>query len=313
MSVTTNNVLYWSGTISDSQPNVDAQLTQTNQSGFTTVLLWSLHVNGNDPAKGFTLGDLYWNDTPLVVSKNGKPVFDPTNVFTKLASRLNALLKGGTVNKIFWSIGAGGTSDFTNLTKLVSTSAGQKTLQDNFSVLAKALPMITGYDFDDEDDYNVGTVAYMTEFFATNFKAQITYCPYWDQQFWEQCMEAVYKKMNQQPVAWWNLQCYSGGGGNDPVQWMQNIKQNQSANGVKNPATFIVPGYAAANSQGDGPGICPPDVCNTFSGFQGKVGGGFIWNSQHIFDNGQGQCSGGTATAAQYAQAITNGLNGKCQ
>lgn len=98
----------------------------------------------------------------------------------------------------------------------------------------------------------------------------------------------------------------------NPVSWVQGIAANQKKNGVANPNAFIIPGYAAMNSQGDGPGMCPHNICKTFVPFQGKVPGGFIWNSQHIFDNGTNLCGGRTATVAEYSQAIANGLSGKC-
>jgi hypothetical protein len=312
MPVNTNNVLYWSDTLLDNTPGLSARIRQTSSSGFTSVLLWSLHVNAANAQKGIALGDFHWNDTALVVTQNGQAVFDPGGVFTQLASSLNALLQGGTVTKIFFSIGSGGTTDFATITSLISTAAGQTLLKNNFSALLKALPMVTGFDFDDEDDYKVNTIAWLTEMLATSYNTTITYCPYWDQHFWEQCLEQVYHDMGKQPVAWWNLQCYSGGLYNQPLGWVNYVKSNQKANGVANPNTFIVPGYAAMNSEGDGPGMCPPDICNTLSPFRNAIQGAFIWNSGHIFQDGTGLCNGGTATVSQYAAAITNGLNGNC-
>src|SRR3977135_4721232 len=87
-----NNVLYWSGTMLDNAPNLDSQLQATAASGFNNILLWSLHVNTANPSKKVALGDFTWNDTLLVSSQSGKPVFDPTKVFTKLAGRLKTLL-----------------------------------------------------------------------------------------------------------------------------------------------------------------------------------------------------------------------------
>jgi hypothetical protein len=305
---TPNVVLYWSGTMLDSAPNLDTQLQATAGSGFSTVLLWSLHVNTANPQKKVALGDFTWNDTLLVSTQTGKPVFDPTGVFTKLGGRLKTLLAKGTVKKILFSIGAGGTSDFTTIKQLYSTPQGQATLQNNFARLLKSLPMVTGFDFDVEDCFDVPSTAWLTGVLASKFQATVTYCPFGDlQYFWEPCLESVFQALKKQPVAWLNLQCYSGGGGQNPVTWATAIKKNQLKNGVASPDTFMVPGYAANNQAGDGPGICPNVLTSTLTPYKGKVGGAFVWNSQHIFDD-PAPCNGKTASIKDYAAAITKAL-----
>jgi hypothetical protein len=305
---TPNNVLYWSGTMLDNAPNVDTQLQATANSGFETVLLWSLHVNTANPSKKVALGDFTWNDTLLLSSESGQPVFDPTGVFTKLSDRLKTLLTQGTVKKVFFSIGAGGTSDFGTIQQLYSTPQGQKTLQNNFAQLLKSLPMVTGFDFDVEDCFDIPSTAWLTGVLATKFQAAVTYCPYFGlEEFWEPCLESVYQAAKEQRVAWFNLQCYSGGTGQDPVTWAAFIKENQQKNGVADSSGFIVPGYAANNQAGDGPGICPNVFTSTLSPYKGKVGGAFVWNSQHIFDD-PSPCNGANASIADYAKAITTAL-----
>jgi hypothetical protein len=305
---TPNNVLYWSGTMLDDASNLDTQLQETASSGFATILLWSLHVNTANPSKNIALGDLTWNGTLLVSSESGQPVFDPTGVLTKLSSRLTTLLANGTVKKIFFSIGSGGTSDFATIQQLYSTAQGQATLQNNFAALLKNLPMVTGFDFDVEDCFDVPSTAWLTVILASKFQAAVTYCPYFGlDNFWEPCLESVYQTAKTQPVAWFNLQCYSGGTGQDPVTWAASIKQNQQKNGVADASVFIVPGYAANNQAGDGPGICPNDFTSTLSPYKGKIGGAFVWNSQHIFDD-PAPCNGANASIADYAKAITTAL-----
>lgn len=305
---TPNNVLYWSGTMLDNAPNLDTQLQATASSGFSTILLWSLHVNTANPSKKIALGDLTWNDTLLVSSESGKPVFDPTGVFTKLAGRLKTLSNSPTEKQIFFSIGAGGTSDFTTIQQLYSTPQGQTTLQNNFGTLLQNLPTVTGFDFDVEDCYDVPSTAWLTEILASKFRAAVTYCPYFGlDSFWEPCLESVYQSAKKQPVAWFNLQCYSGGTGEDPLTWAASIKKNQQKNGVPDSSVFIVPGYAANNQAGDGPGICPNVFTSTLSPYKGKVGGAFVWNSQHIFDD-PAPCNGTTPTIQDYAAAITKAL-----
>ncbi|HEV2805403.1 MAG TPA: hypothetical protein VGW57_10790 [Chthoniobacterales bacterium] len=303
MNTTLQEVLYWSGTMLDNAPNLDSQLKATGSSGFNNILLWSLHVNQANPKKNIALGDLTWNDTLLVSSQTGKAVFDPTKSFTKLAGRLRTLAG----KKIFFSIGAGGTSDFTTIKQLYSTPQGQTTLQNNLGALLQNLAMVTGFDFDVEDCFDVPSTAWLTEILATKFNVAVTYCPYFNQGWWEQCLESVYQNLKKQPVIWFNLQCYSGGTGQDPISWANAIKQNQKKNGVANASTFIVPGYAANNKAGDGPGICPSQFTTTLAPYKGKVGGAFVWNSQHIFGD-PAPCNGSTATINDYANAIAKGL-----
>src|ERR1700730_15537589 len=193
MSTTINNVLYWSGTMLDNAPNLDTQLQATAGSGFNNILLWSLHVNTANPSKKVALGDLTWNDTLLVSSQSGKQVFDPTRSFTKLAGWLKTLLAKGTVKKIFFSIGAGGTSDFTTIKQLYSTPQGQATLQNKSGTPLKSLPIVTGFDFDVEHCFDVASTAWLTGMLAAKFKSLITYCPFGALPgFWEPCLESVF-------------------------------------------------------------------------------------------------------------------------
>jgi len=308
MNADINNVLYWSATIADNEPNVDGQLAQTANSGFKTVLLWSLHIVGLGDGLGRTPGDLYWNDTPLVTTVAGVSTFDPKKQFTRLHQRLVTLIGPDTdVYSIFFSIGAGGTSDFTAVQQLLASENGTNTLITNFQTLLSNLPTITGFDFDNEDNFDVGTIAKFTALLFTNFSSAITFCPYYDFDFWEACMEKIYSGLGKQPVLWWNLQCYSGGNGNNPVQWAAQLAADQARNGVEDPDNFIIAGYAAMNTQGDGPGLCPSGIKRVFKPFKDRVGGGFIWNSQHIFNN-TASCDGQVPVIADYVDAINSAL-----
>jgi len=303
-------VLYWSEPILDTA-NLDKQLQATASSGFDNILLWSLHVNQPMEYKGeqFVLGDLSWNDKLLVSSRSGKSVFDPTNSFTKLATRLKNL--AGTTKKIFFSIGSeppeDRPGDFGTIKELFSTIDGQDTLQNNFGVLKEALAIVTGFDFDVEDCFDVPSTAWLTEVLAIKFKKAITYCPAGAEEWWEQCIEAVYSGLKRQPVIGFNLQCYSGGSTNDPVSWAKHIKDNKEKNGVENASSFIVPGYPANNKGGDAPGLCPSDFTTTLTPYNGKVGGAFVWNSTNIFDK-PAPCEGRIPTVNDYATAITKAL-----
>lgn len=325
MNKTLQEVLYWSEPIADAfyqtigAPTLEDRLKATTASKFNNIFLWSLHVNQPIDDMKIVLGDLTWNSILLVSSKSGKPVFDPTNSFTKLAGRLKTLV--AAKKKIFFSIGSEAPSDragdFETIRQLYSTSSGQKTLQDNFATLVDNLPDVTGFDFDIEDCFDVKSTVWLTKLLANDCKATITYCPFGPnapgsrKPFWEPCLEAVYQDLKKQPVAWLNLQCYSGGSLQNPNDWAKDIKANQKKNGVADPEAFIVPGYAANNiskdGREDGPGICPDAFTRKLNPYRGKVGGAFVWNSQHIFDDPK-PCQGKIATVQDYAGAIDAAL-----
>lgn len=286
--MTPNVVLYGSGLFgSNADPSTNqSQLTALQQSGFTTVILWTLHV--------YRDGSLYYNDT-LIVS-NGTFSTENYGYLPALVSRLKG--SGSSVTKVLFCIGSGGVSDFTKIRDLLQTSQGQQTLSQNFAALSGALA-IDGYDFDDEDLYDATTLAQLTELLAAGNQKVITYCPYAVQPVWNSALEQVYTWDQQQSpalgqtVQWWNLQCYSGGAGNDPLQWAKQI--NPKTTGVSNTQAFIVPGYDARFQD-------PPSIQQTFAGFAGTgINGGFIWNSSAIFASQH--------TPQQYAQAIINGLS----
>jgi hypothetical protein len=120
----------------------------------------------------------------------------------------------------------------------------------------------------------------------------------------------VYNQNHQQQVVqWWNLQCYAGGGGNVPSQWIQAIINYPRPLGIT-PAqaqSYIIPGYAVW-SQGGG-GDCPSGIKSTFCGL--NVAGGFLWNTGDLFNNeGSNGCGPGVPmTPAAYSQAMYEGLN----
>jgi hypothetical protein len=283
-----NVVLYGSGLFGNNNDpsNNQAQLTAIQQSGFTTVILWTIHV--------YSDGSLYYNDT-LIVS-GGTFSTENYGYLPPLVSQLKA--SGSSVTKVLFCIGSGGVEDFTKIRALLQTSTGKQTLSQNFAALSQALA-IDGYDFDDEDLYDADTISQLTELLCANNQMAITYCPYALESVWTSALQQVYTWDQQQSpqlgqtVQWWNLQCYSGGAGNDPVQWAKQI--DAKSTGVSNPLGFIFPGYSASEQD-------PTSIQTTFASFAGTgINGGFIWNSSAIFAS--------TYTPQQYAQAIINGLN----
>lgn len=297
-----NVVLYGSGLLNSGNPATDqAQMQAVQSSGFSTVILWTLHVNAN--------GDFYYNGT-LVVS-NGA-------VTGPFASTLPGLIQqmrtGGSVSAVLFGIGSADVSDFANIQSLLSTPAGTALLKSNFAAMVQALD-IDGFDFDLEEyplSSFTDTVVQLAQLLYAGYGKFVAFCPYYDPQWWLGCAQQIYQQSGTAGVVrWWNLQCYAGGGGNSPSDWVSLIAANASSIGVTDPNAYIVPGYWCANRPGCDSGQCPASIQSTFSGLSGTVQGGFIWNSGDIFScESSDGCGGGGMAPGDYAQAIINGLSG---
>lgn len=304
MSNGRNIVLYGSGLFGADDPTTNQrQLQAVQDSGFTTVILWTLHVQSN--------GDVYYNDTLIV--QDGQ-FSEGCDYLPELVTKLKS---GGTVDKVLFCIGSADVSDFENIQNLMGTRFGLKVLHDNFKALVNTLP-IDGFDFDLEEypfESYTDTVVQLTLMLHRNYGMTVTYCPYMDESFWLNCLAQVYAQNgNQQIVGWFNLQCDAGGVGNDPGYWAGQIKNYSSPLGIDNPAAFVIPGYWCANSSGGGNcdgGDCPASMQEIFAGLAKAdpgINGGFVWNSGDIFAcESSGQCQG-AMTPQAYAQAIIKGL-----
>ena len=295
-----NIILYTHGLFAEN----DDHLQDLLNSGVTTLMLWSLHVHAN--------GDLFYNDTLIassgkVNSGTGKDKINP-NMLADLAR-----LRGeGRVSNVLFSIGAGGgcddkghcwePDDFQNIQNLLATAKGTKALKANFTALAQWLPL-DGYDFDNEEDVTVATIATLAAILIPlSRKKIITFCPSLrpDESFWLKCMSATYDpKLRIQLVKWWNLQYY---GGADPKSWIQGLDDYMKKKqvGVSNANSFMCPGVDAS-------ALDPAGVQEQFNSWQHDEGlalqGGFIWNLDNIYARG--------STPAAYAKAIVAGLNAR--
>lgn len=280
--MTPNIALYGNGLFGRNVPSTNrSQLILLQESGFTTVILWTLHVD--------TDGTLVYNNTPI--AQGGAFV----NTFDYLPDLLAELTLTGSVRNVLFSIGSWGVSDFQNIQKLLTTQQGTRELKRNFSALGAALPL-SGYDFDDESLYDPATTAQLTEILCGNNSMTVTYCPYTNQSAWNSALQKVYTWDQQQnpalgqSVQWWNLQCYAGGSGNNPLSWAKSLPADA---GIENPQAFILPGYDTSQS--------PSSIQQTFAQLKDSgINGGFIWNSSQLFAS--------QYTPQQYAQAILNGL-----
>jgi len=173
--------------------------------GYSTVIIWSVHVT--------TDGTLVLNDTQIVsggVYNEAKPM--------NLPARLAQLHKAGV--EIIFSVGAGGTSDFTNIATLLGGQPGKSgnVIYDNFQALKQAMVAAGGdidaIDFDNEDNLEQSVMVNFGITLANAGYTNVTFCPYTGQSIWYGTMKALVAAQGNTFVNAIHLQCYSGGSGN---------------------------------------------------------------------------------------------------
>jgi len=292
------SVLYWTETLLDSDPKIHSKIRAIKESTFSALVLGSIHVS--------LTADLYWNSTPLVVHDHGSVIFDPQGVLNRASENLLEILNSG-IDHLFFCLGGGGERDYSNIANLLKTDEGTQKLKSSLMLLKESLPQISGFDFDNEDHHDIGTMVWLTDYIHKELGLNVTYRPYFGQVFWTECLEKVYEKLQKQPVLWWNLQCYEEGKVNNPDDWAHNIAIHQEKNGVEKPLSFIVPGYAPYSIEGNLP---PTIIQEVFSNFKSRVGGGFIDRAEDLFNSPEHdqESDEDQSLLARYADAITRGL-----
>jgi len=214
------------------QPAVD----DLKDAGYSAVIIWSVHVKPD--------GTLILNNTQIVsngVYKEAEKMDLPT--------RLAELRSSGV--SILFSVGAGGTSDFSNIGQLLNgTVPGPgNALYDNFKALKDAMVAagsdIDAIDFDNEDDLNTDIMVNFGSMLADIGYSSVTLCPYFVSQTWTDTYNQLLDKHGKSFVSAIHLQSYSGGRGNSPEPWGEMIA---NAGGD----TLLLPGLAT-NQAGPGP------------------------------------------------------------
>jgi Glycosyl hydrolases family 18 len=292
------------------------KLQEMQASGFGTVILWPLHI-----AKD---GSFFYHDSderdPLdPIVQNG--VFNQT-VYGYMPPLMAALKKGGTVKRVLFAIGGAGPGDFDSAQALLATPAGTQTLLNNFQAVIKALSL-DGFDFDlevpnlDYDPY-LDTVVALTLMLSQQCGVMVTYCPYTAQEFWVDCLAAVFQKNNQQQAVSWfgNLNI------NGFDLWVNEISKRAPL-GINNVFSFIVPIYWSLtiltqcrpdSVSGLRKGVkCPCEVKGTLEilrEFHININSGGIWNSAMIEAcANSGKCGDEAITLKSYADALIAALN----
>lgn len=208
------------------------------KSGYSTLINWALHVNGN--------GDLVLNDITLVTGGIYK---EAPNV--KLAERLAKIRKAGL--QIGFSVGGYGVGDFGNIQSLMAGSvpSAGNVLYDNFAALKAAMynagAAIDFIDFDYEESISdvPQTLANFSHMLANIGYGSVNFCPPWQMGMWQQTYQLILSQIGRDFVSAVNLQCYSGGSGNNPDDWGKMI----ASVGGK---ALLIPGLATWKAQPGG-------------------------------------------------------------
>jgi hypothetical protein len=176
-------------------------------------------------------------------------------------------------------------------------------------------------------DPYLDTVVTLTLMLTQQCGVAVTYCPYTAQDFWVDCLAAVFQKNNQQQaVSGFNLQCYAGGFKNLNINgfdlWLNEIK-NRAPLGISNVFSFIVPVYWSLtvltgcrpdSLSGLKKGVkCPCEVKGALTilrEFYPNLNGGGIWNSAMIAAcANSGNCGDEPITVKAYADGLIAALN----
>lgn len=199
--------------------------------GYSALIVWSVHVTPT--------GTLILNDTQIVA--NG--VYQEAQRMD-LPKRLAELRKAGL--QIIFSVGAGGTQDFTNIGALLQQGSGPGTpLYQNFQALKQAIVNAGGdidaIDFDNEDDLQSAIMVPFGAMLAAIGYASVTFCPYHQSQEWTDTYTQLRSQFGKGFVSAIHLQCYSGGAGNSPEPWGQMIAAGGGG-------TLLIPGLATVQA-----------------------------------------------------------------
>ena len=253
--------------------NAGVTIPELKASGFTTVVVWTCHIENN--------GDFGFNgEFPLV--QNGTYV--GANTHADFVANMASLKTAPTsVNRIEIGLSAAGSGTFANIKSLIAAqgTGTTSTLYKNFKALKLAVPSIDAINFDDESTYDVASSVQFAVMLA-DIGFKVTLCPYTSSSYWT----SVASQTNTQRPGTVDaifLQCYDGGSGNSPCSW--------NFGGI--------PIYPGLWDTYDTPSSVQTKMTNWKNSC--SITGGFMWLYDDFVNNGK---------AAQYANAINTALGG---
>jgi len=255
-----------------------AVMDDLRQSGFNTVILWTIHVSDQ--------GNMNFNDIP-VIDTNGNYIGDPD-----WTNRIATLKQNPTsVTRVELGIASAGATDFENIELLINQNGtGPNTVLYKAFENLKAVTAADAVNFDDESNYDVSTTVQFAVMLA-DIGFKVTLVPYTRISFWRE----VYNRVEAQRPGTIDkvyLQVYAGGAGNNPADW------NGSFGNLK-----VIPGLWSKHGSNCNLGSSPAQVQSRMSRWKPVVSGGFMW----LYDDIEA-CSAPGQRTSDYASAINNAL-----
>lgn len=279
-----NIALYTGG--DPTSPNISQLFGDIEASTYSTAILWAAHVNAE--------GNISMNDDPIAV--NGQ-FLQSAMPWATLVTKLRL----ATINRIELSIGGDQTS-FANIQNLIEQFGigSDNPLYQNLQILQQVLTL-DAVNYDDESQYDSHSSLQLAQM-CINLKMKVTICPYTYASYWVDLVKQI-NAASPNTVDAIYLQCYSGGGSNDPVTWAQNF----SSTGLS-----IVPGLWATHVSH---GSCTQSSTakqvqsqmaawqQEAMGQQLSLAGGFIFCGTDVLS-----CPNG-GSLADYSNAIQTGIS----
>jgi hypothetical protein len=275
-----NIALYTGGDPTSS--SITSLFTAIQNASYTTAVLWAAHVHPN--------GDIQMNDD--IVAQGGS-IVSAAIPWTKLVTNL----RKGTVNYIELSLGGDSPnpakkqkSSFQNIKDLINKYGigSSNPLYGNLQALQGALGL-DAIDYDDENEYDLNSSVSLAQM-CINLGMSISICPYDSGKltYWVNLVNKINGIKSGAAVASY-LQCYSGGGSNNPQTWNQAFAKT----GIQMTAGLGVNSSMPAQVQSQ------LENWNSAS----ALAGGFMFCGTQMTGSGQ--------TPADYATAISNGMTAK--
>ncbi len=255
----------------------DAAILDMKHSGFTTAILWTIHIEDD--------GSMIFNDKG-VIDQNGDYIGDP-----EWGARLATLLEAPTtVDRIELGIGAWGSKSWENIKKLIDQEGiGSDTKLYKAIKKLKEVTGATAINYDDELTYDVeSTVAF--SLMLDDLGLKVSLCPYTKSSYWKSVYEQV-ESERPGTIDRVYLQCYAGGASNNPINWNQHFGEIKVSKGLWCK-------HGSACNEGDS----PAEIENDIRAEKTNISGGFIW----LYDDIR-KCSD-LGNTQDYASAINKGL-----
>jgi hypothetical protein len=255
--------------------NRNYSINELRNSGFTYVVVWTIHIDAS--------GNFNFNaEFPLI--QNG--TYIGASSYPNFANDI-ALLKSApsTINRVEFCLSAWGGATFTNVKNLIAAqgTGSTSTLYKNFQALKNTFPSVDAIAFDDEQTFDAGSATSFAVMLG-NLGFKVSLVPYNNKTFWT---TVATNTNNQRPgtVDRVDLQCYSGGASNTPCNWSFGSVPVYAGLWDANKTTAQVQSQLTTWK----------NSCGTI------VKGGFMWLYDD-FDN--------TSGTAAYATAIRNVFGG---